>query len=101
MMGTTFINLLNIFIVAFLEDDPSIAAVDTVSFYTISKPLMVSVDGAEYMVFSVDQEIVLDAGISQDPDRQNLPAFYSWTCIHVRIVYILLCLPFERRETLF
>jgi hypothetical protein len=51
--------------------------------------LIVSVDGGEYMVFSVDQDIVLDAGISQDPDRQNLPAFYSWTCRYVRMVHFI------------
>ena len=87
--GDTFINLVRILIAAFLEDDPIIAAVDTVSFYTISKPLIVSVDGGEYMVFSVDQDIVLDAGISQDPDRQNMPAFYSWTCRYVRMVHFI------------
>ncbi|CAC5403103.1 unnamed protein product [Mytilus coruscus] len=71
---------------AFFEDDPSAAAVDLVTFHTISKPLVVTIDGGDFIVFAPHQEVVLDASISQDPDRQNLPMFFTWTCKYASLI---------------
>lgn len=62
-------------------------AVDLVTFHTISKPLDVIIDGGDFMVFAPHQEVVLDAGVSQDPDRQNLPKFFTWTCKYASLAY--------------
>ncbi|CAG2232790.1 unnamed protein product [Mytilus edulis] len=86
-------------IIAFFEDVPAAEAVDLVTFHTISKPLNVIIDGGDFMVFAPHQEVVLDAGVSQDPDRQNLPKFFTWTCKYASLENGFPCLIAHGNDT--